>query len=299
MNAAEPRADGENAVLPAAESVVAIPVPPGVGQQLRAERERQGLSIGDVAQRLKFAPRQIEAVEGDDFKALPGLTFVRCFVRGYAKLLNVDANPLVALLERSAGQDGGPSTVQLQSVSPTRAQFPAHATSHSAAWPWLLAIFLAIVGIGGYSIYYWQVPAALVPPHESRSPSPPAPERTESTVITPPPAPADDGRGSDLAQLAEPAQDAQGAAPSVARPEATQGKIRLMFNGESWTEIRDAGGKVVFSRKGAAGSEHWADGNPPFDLVVGNARETKLFYRGVEVDMMPYVKGSVARIQLK
>ena len=60
--------------LPATEPVAPAPT---LGQRLRSERERQGLSISDVAQRLKYAPRQIEAIESDDFNALPGLTFVR------------------------------------------------------------------------------------------------------------------------------------------------------------------------------------------------------------------------------
>ena len=117
---------------------------PTVGTQLKSERLRLGLSIADVAQRLKYAPRQIDAVEADDFKALPGLPFVRGFVRGYARLLGMDAGKLVEILERTAEQGSGPITVQLQSVTSTRAQFPAASTSHASAWPWLVAIVLVI-----------------------------------------------------------------------------------------------------------------------------------------------------------
>jgi cytoskeleton protein RodZ len=80
---------------------------------------------------------------------------------------------------------------------------------------------------------------------------------------------------------------------------ATQGKIRLVFAGESWTEIKEAGGKVVFSRRNPAGSEQWVDGTPPFDVVVGNARDVKVFYRGSEIDLVPSTKVSVARLQLR
>ena len=55
----------------------------------------------------------------------------------------------------------------------------------------------------------------------------------------------------------------------------------------------------MFSRNSLAGAEQWADGEPPFDLVIGNARDVKLFYRGAEVDLAPYIKVSVARLQLK
>ena len=39
----------------------------GAGAQLRAAREAAGLSIDDVAQQLKLAPRQVQALEDEDF----------------------------------------------------------------------------------------------------------------------------------------------------------------------------------------------------------------------------------------
>ena len=93
-----------------------------VGTRLREARERLGLSVSEVAQRLKFAPRQIEALEADQAAALPGLTFVRGFVRSYAKLVGLEADPLVSALERKAvleAHDSGPNTLQLQRVTAT------------------------------------------------------------------------------------------------------------------------------------------------------------------------------------
>lgn len=322
----DPQVDGLPSEAPAAPPVHAAPK---AGAQLRAERERQGLAIADVAQRLKYAPRQIEAVEADDYAALPGLTFVRGFVRGYAKLLGVDAAPLVASLERNAGQDGGPTTVQLQSVSPVRAQFPASGARHASAWPWIVAIILVVAGIGGFSVYHWEVPGTLVTPAPQPSQAPPvtpAPSGTASGTIQPgspapeggsgtsaPVAPASMANGErppvDGTSAAGPAPagevatvplpaGAQATSPGVAGATA-QGRIRLVFRGESWTEIKEAGGRVVYSRKGTPGTEQWADGQPPFELVVGNAPETRLFYRGNEVDLTPYIKGTVARLQLQ
>src|SRR5882724_369510 len=86
------------------EALQAAPVEAEVtiGARLREARERLGLSVSEVAQRLKFAQRQIEALEADQAAALPGLTFVRGFVRSYAKLVGLDADPLVSALERKA-----------------------------------------------------------------------------------------------------------------------------------------------------------------------------------------------------
>ena len=67
----------------------------GVGEELAKARAALGFSVADVAQQLKFAPRQIEALEQGRFEQLPTGTFARGMVRAYARLLKLDAEPLV------------------------------------------------------------------------------------------------------------------------------------------------------------------------------------------------------------
>jgi cytoskeleton protein RodZ len=69
-----------------------------VGAALREARTRLGMSVADVADRIKFAPRQIKALEEDNFACLPEMAFVRGFVRSYARLLQLDPIPLLAAL---------------------------------------------------------------------------------------------------------------------------------------------------------------------------------------------------------
>jgi len=69
-----------------------------VGARLREARERAGLKVADVASHLKFAPRQVEALEAGDLSQLPEMPFVRGFVRSYAKLLQIDSAPLLETL---------------------------------------------------------------------------------------------------------------------------------------------------------------------------------------------------------
>ena len=69
-----------------------------LGRTLRETREHLGLSVADVANQIKFAPRQIEALEADDFQHLPEAAFLRGFIRSYAKILQLDAQALLAAL---------------------------------------------------------------------------------------------------------------------------------------------------------------------------------------------------------
>lgn len=68
------------------------------GARLAAERQAHGLTIEQVASQLNLAPRQIVALEADNYAALPGMVIVRGFLRGYAKLLKLDPVPLLAVL---------------------------------------------------------------------------------------------------------------------------------------------------------------------------------------------------------
>ena len=73
-----------------------------LGQMLAAERERQGLSRSDAAQRLHMSAYQIEALENGDYARLPKGTFLRGFVRNYAKILGLHAEEALALLPEHA-----------------------------------------------------------------------------------------------------------------------------------------------------------------------------------------------------
>ncbi len=71
------------------------------GQLLRAARLERGLSIEDVAKQLRLSVRQVTALEEDDYSKLSSATFLRGFVRNYAKLLRMDAMPLLQRVQES------------------------------------------------------------------------------------------------------------------------------------------------------------------------------------------------------
>ena len=82
------------------------------GAQLAAQRQAKGWSVEHAASQLKFATRQVIALEEDNYAALPGAVIVRGFVRAYAKLLGLDANALVASLPQEGAAPATPITPQ-------------------------------------------------------------------------------------------------------------------------------------------------------------------------------------------
>lgn len=98
------------------------------------------------------------------------------------------------------------------------------------------------------------------------------------------------------------AQSAPLAQAAVAGQSAVAGalpRIVLTFDGDSWVEVRDATGKVVFSRLSQTGVVQEVQGIAPFSLVIGNAPKVRLAWKGRPVDLAPYLKGDVARLTVQ
>jgi cytoskeleton protein RodZ len=128
------------------------PVSPGA--QLAAYRQERGWTIEQVASHLKLAPRQVVALEADDYPSLPGMAVVRGFVRQYAKLLKVDATPLLASL-------GGETILAHESIRPrqslstpfSEARLPSMTERHGSSSRWLLgALLLVVAGAAAWAL---------------------------------------------------------------------------------------------------------------------------------------------------
>ena len=73
----------------------------------------------------------------------------------------------------------------------------------------------------------------------------------------------------------------------------------LSYAGPSWTEIRDHSGQLLVSRLIGAHSVEPVRGEPPFEVVLGNATVVTLSYRGKTIDLAQYTRQNVARLTLQ
>jgi len=97
------------------------------GAELAAAREAMGLSVEQVAEQLKLAPRQVAAIEQGNFDALPNRAVARGFVRAYAKAVRLDPAPLVALVEVEGAAGHADATVRPTKVTASfqESRFPS------------------------------------------------------------------------------------------------------------------------------------------------------------------------------
>jgi cytoskeleton protein RodZ len=63
--------------------------------------------------------------------------------------------------------------------------------------------------------------------------------------------------------------------------------------------VTDRNKKMIFDKIMSAGSEETVEGEPPLEVVVGNALGSKLMFNDKFVDLVPYTKASVARVTLE
>jgi len=146
--------------MTASDTSVAGSTLPTTGQALRALREAQGLTPEDVSSRIKFSPRQIRALESEDWAALPTGVSLRGLVRSYARLLGADAESLVATVAPQVGAHSMRPEEDAQ-VRQGRAVMAARVPMVAAdevgggiSWGWLV-IILAFVG-AGIAYAFWQ-----------------------------------------------------------------------------------------------------------------------------------------------
>jgi len=253
--------------------------------QLRAERK---LSIADVAQRLKYGARQIEALEAEEFDKLPGATFVRGMVRGYAKLLETDPDPVLGALDQR--YIPGEVDLDLRDKGIPFAQDGKRGTRAYLAFSVLVLIIVAgILYEWRASAFTWARFASSTPPAQKQSKT--------SPVATPAAPPAETGipaaPSMDVAETAAPQPQ-----PAHASAAGGEGRIRLEFDSESWVEIRDRDGKTLMSQLNPAGSRRVVLGRPPLSLVIGNGAAVRLIYNDSPVDLKPHIQIEVARLTL-
>lgn len=123
------------------------------GELLRAARESAGLSVGDIATRLRMAARQIDALEKSDYANLPSGTFLRGFVRSYAKSVQMDPVLAITLLEK---------THSIATVAkPAPIVVPSHGikidigTNELASTKIRIAILVGVLVLLGSAVWYW------------------------------------------------------------------------------------------------------------------------------------------------
>jgi cytoskeleton protein RodZ len=289
--------------MPQAAENASAPSTHSCGPRLAAAREAMGLSVKDLAARLRLNPRQVIAIENENFSALPGAAFVRGFVRNYAKEVRLDPEPLIDALNRTLE----PSSAQ--SMGGAQGSSPVMNTGEGARLSRPLVLAAALVALAVFAVAGWmttsrrQPPSAVKAPPAASAPAVVAPKSASSsaTAQTPPPAVATPPDGSTPGS--QPAGTTAGTeltpAPTAIAASPEPNALRFSFRENSWVEVAQHDGTVLMSQNNLPGTEQTVAGKPPYQVVIGNASAVSLEFGGKPIDLKSATSfGNVARLTL-
>jgi cytoskeleton protein RodZ len=283
------------------EGTPATARPTTAGGMLRQARQAQGLHIAALAAAIKVVPRKLELLESDQLDQLPDATFTRALAHTVCRTLKIDPAPVLALLPPARGARLEQVAEGLNMPFRERPGQLVQKEWTGVATPALL--LAALLVIGAVAIYLmppgWLLgPKALLTRGSGESATPPA--AVTETVLPPVTAPA-------ASVPAAPAQPVAASAPAavVAAPEeppppvAVSGVLQLRPSEESWIEVTDSRGKILISRLVQPGESVGLDGVLPFKVKIGNANATQVVFRGQPLELGPFIRDNMAKLEIK
>ena len=247
-------------------------MPQGCGDALRSARERAGLSIQDVSQRLKMPVKVVQALEAGQWDQSGGAVFVRGQLRSYGRLLKVDVEPFLHQAE-------------------TAVAAPAELVSHGHTPP--LQYFFD--SFKRRAIYVVLTLVIVTPIWMTLRPAQgPASEASTASLDVVPDAAPTAGASGPSKPAARPH-----AAPFVASmtplPRSTSAWLSLTFKGDSWVEINAPDGRKVEHALVRAGEERRFAQGEVGRIKLGDATAVEVQQAGSTVDLAPFQRANVAR----
>lgn len=247
------------------------PADSGCGARLRAARESAGLSVSDVASRLKMPMRIIEALEAEDWERIGAPVFVRGQLRSYSRLLGLPVQPV----QVASG---------VAPIEPTRLVSRTHT-------PRMQRI---ADQIGGRLVYV-VITALIILPVWVATQSHMADVQDAGAPLDLPADKLAADRPAAQPQAAEPSTVVASMASLPQRHVAAAPALSLRFSGDSWVQVSAPDGRSIEEALlGAGDTRSYAKGEVG-RIVLGNASAVEVRTSGRVQGLDPYLRANVAR----
>lgn len=273
-----------------------------IGARLSKARVARSLSIDEVARSLKLSPRIISALEEDAYDRLPGPTYVRGYLRGYALLLGLSAQQLI---------DGFNNLPQAAQRADMTAPAPVREASSSDALMRFGTVLVAVI-VFGLAALWWSgkdgstrrrpAPAATAPSSSE------TPARAPEAAAEPEPAPVPETPAKAEPPVKPAERPAVAAAPAASPeavatpppldPNAPRAHLTLRVSEDSWADVRDAQERRLLYETIPAGRVVNVEGAAPLSVFLGNVEGVSVEFNGQPYDALRHRRGLVARFTL-
>ena len=265
-----------------------------LGQKLKAEREKRGMSAQKMADDMHLDAWVIDALEAGDYERIGPSVYAQGHLRKYAGILGVLATQATPARETKPAGPAVPIPI-IRLDPPGR--------GGGVLWPTVGGFAVIALVAGGIAWWRpWHAASARAAP--GRTPvapvaaSVPAPESTPASEPEAVPAGyRPDTGGAGVAAEAASAGPAP-ASPADLTPGVGRARLRLSFSADSRVAVYDYTGKSVFTGNGRANSVKTLSGMAPFRVYLGFASGVQLQVNDRAVAIGPqFVSGDVARFE--
>jgi len=265
---------------------------PSLGQTLKSGREAAGVSLEQLAEKLKLSVLQLQHLENDEHHLLGPATFVKGYAKCYCREFNLDSVAVMALFPESQ------ETIKksnMQSFS-KRTEKEAHDSRLM-----LVSYIILAIAIGSSALWWWQNSTPL----NQQTVTKPLIDLSVNDITQPEPQQVNTDEAESIQPELEykaPEQPTQVLEEPVTEPAQQEqnglSTVVMLFNEDSWVEIHDGEGeKVAFGVK-KAGYEMTVTGTPPFSVVLGKHQVVEITLNGEAIDISNFPKNRLAKFNL-
>lgn len=287
------------------------------GEILKEAREALNMTRSDVAAQLNLQVDTIIALEENDHDKLPVSTYVRGYLRSYARLVKLDGEALVKRYDNEASEP--PEIipdVKKHSQASSRDK-PVKAVTYLVTFglallllAWLQSQYIvtdqktddrADQDTAGKGSLDYPINIVVHPD------TPYFDNRTDTDDDYPPLYEGDSGLSDDVIQtmelpnslsIDENIPESRPAGDGGAPPASADADIVMNVRDKSWIEIYDAGDNRLYLGLATPGETIRLDGEAPFSVLLGYAPGVEVIFNGQIIDTEQYSNAGVARFNL-
>lgn len=295
----------------------------GSGTMLAAARKQQNRSVEEIADELNLSATQIRTIELDQSEGLPEPTYVRGYIRSYAKLLGLDPNRVLDNYLNPNWQKGSRLDEMPRGIG--SANESDHGGFFSPAKVVSLLLLFSVLGFlwltGKFDgVFSDSEPNVAITTNDPGSSTTSRSQGSQSAdVVEAAPELASEARGAS-ASVSSAASDADQATSNSELAASTESsseqtlsnnetgipggeenslhELTLNFADTCWVDISDSDGKRLAYKSYAKGEVLQVSSQIPITVFLGDAKVVTANYNGRDYDLAPYREGVFARFSL-
>ena len=266
----------------------------GIGASLQQAREALNISIEHAAHELHLDVRLLTAIEADNFAALPGTAYAYGYLRSYAKLLKISEEEVLQKF------------LQMTQID-SNALVPEHMTfaekNKVPSFSFRQTVLLTIFVIAVVASIAWVLLADVLDKFTADNEVSENVELIATEIVDEPVSPDVDVIPVETLSIEEKQQDAIPDSTQVKHVEATPAStptkaLRLTFQADSWTEVRDASSETLIYRMVKEGESLELEGKAPYVILLGYAPGVSVSYKDTVFDTKPYQRDDIAYFRI-